>query len=245
MRVKLIVAYDGTNYNGFAKNEGVSTIEGELNRTLSELTGEAIEVIVASRTDAGVHALGNVAVFDTESSIPADRFRAALNPKLPYDIKIMDSIEVLRDFHPRYTKVQKTYEYSIYLGAVQPPVNRLYSWHIYKSLDIDKMIEGSRFMIGKHDFTSFCGVNKNQIKDKIRNISSIALSKNESELKIRVVGDGFLYNMVRIIVGTLVDVGLCKINPTDIKCIMELKDRRLAGRTAPARGLCLIKIEYL
>lgn len=245
MRVKLTVAYDGTNYSGFAKNEGVVTIEGELNRTLSHLAKENIEVIGASRTDAGVHALGNVAVFDTGCNIPADRFRAALNTKLPEDIRIIRSEEVSDSFHPRYTDVQKTYEYTIYLGDVQPPIKRLYSWHIYKELDIKNMIAASNYLVGKHDFTSFCGVNGNQVKDKVRTVKDINIIRNENELTIRAIGDGFLYNMVRIIAGTLADVGLGKISPLEIKNILESRDRKLAGRTAPAKGLCLVRIEYI
>ena len=244
MRIKLIVAYDGTNYSGFAKNRDVVTIEGELNRALSDLTKENIEVIGASRTDAGVHALGNVAVFDTNCNIPPDRFRVALNTKLPEDIRIIKSETVSDSFHPRYTNVQKTYEYSIYTGDVMLPAKRLYSWHIYKKLDIEKMIEASDYIIGKHDFTSFCGVNGNQVKDKVRTVKKIDIINAENEIIIRVLGDGFLYNMVRIITGTLVDVGLCKIKPYEIKNILDAKDRRLAGRTAKASGLCLVKIEY-
>ncbi len=244
MRIKLIVAYDGTNYSGFAKNKDVVTIEGELNRVLCDLTKENIEVIGASRTDAGVHALGNVAVFDTNCNIPPERFRAALNTWLPNDIRIMKSERVSDSFHPRYTNVQKTYEYNIYTGDVESPIERLYKWHIYKKLDVKNMIDGSGYLIGKHDFTSFCCINGNQVKDKVRTIKKIDIIRKDNELIIRVLGDGFLYNMVRIITGTLVDIGLGKIKPCEIKNILENRDRRLAGRTAPAKGLCLVEIEY-
>lgn len=245
MRVLLIVAYDGTNYSGFAKNNNVKTIEQELINAVFAVTSEQVEMIGASRTDAGVHARCNVAVFDTDGSIPANKFKNALNTALPDDIKIMESYEVSNGFHPRHCDVRKIYEYTIYNDKIQLPTDRLYSWHIYQNLDIEAMRKAAEYLSGRHDFSSFCSSNGNDIKDKTRCIHAITVNRAWNYIKIKVIGDGFLYNMVRIITGTLVDVGLGKIKAEEVKDILAAKDRTRAGRTAPAHGLSLLRIEYL
>lgn len=205
-RVKLTVAYDGTNYCGWQVQPNGITIQEVLNQCLSEFTGEKIETIGASRTDAGVHALGNVAVFDTEMRMPGDKFSFALNQRLPEDIRIQKSEEVDVNFHPRYIKSQKTYEYRILNRRFPIPTERFYSHFTYIPLDIEKMREAAEYLVGEHDFKSFCGTGA-QVKTTVRTVKEIQIEKNEDRITIRITGEGFLYNMVRIIAGTLMDIG--------------------------------------
>ena len=243
-RVRLIVAYDGTNYHGWQVQKNGITIESELNRCLTELLQEPIEVIGASRTDAGVHAMGNVAVFDTCSRMPAEKISYALNQRLPEDIRIQKSEEVDADWHPRYCDSRKTYEYRIYRGEFPMPLKRLYALHIYYNVDLEKMREAAKFFVGEHDFKSFCQVGA-QVKSTVRTVYDVSIIEEGADLVIRVTGGGFLYNMVRIISGTLLEVGKGKIEPGQISEIIQAKDREAAGPTAPAHGLTLIKYEFL
>ena len=242
-RVKLTVAYDGTNYCGWQVQPNGITVQEVLNQCLSEFTGENIETIGASRTDAGVHALGNVAVFDTEMRMPGDKFSFALNQRLPEDIRIQKSEEVDADFHPRYVKSQKTYEYRILNCRFRIPTERFYSHFTYIPLDVDKMKEAASYLIGEHDFKSFCGTGA-QVKTTVRTVKEIQIEKSGDRITIRITGEGFLYNMVRIIAGTLMDIGGGLYPPEKMKEILEAKDRKKAGPTAPARGLTLMKIQY-
>lgn len=242
-RVLLIVAYDGTAYHGWQLQDNGATIEGELNRCLSQLLQEPIQVIGASRTDAGVHALGNVAVFDTGARMPADKISYALNQRLPEDIRIQASREVPGDWHPRHVESRKTYEYRIYRGTFAMPTRRLYTYFTYCKLDVDAMRQGAQYLVGEHDFKSFCQTGA-QVESTVRRIYSIELKEEGPELVLRICGGGFLYNMVRIIVGTLMEVGQGKRRPEDIKAILPARDRRAAGPTAPAHGLTLVKYEF-
>lgn len=242
-RVKLTVAYDGTNYCGWQVQPNGITVQEVLNQCLSEFTGENIETIGVSRTDAGVHALGNVAVFDTEMRMPGDKFSFALNQRLPEDIRIQKSEEVDADFHPRYVKSQKTYEYRILNCRFPIPTERFYSHFTYIPLDVDKMKEAASYLIGEHDFKSFCGTGA-QVKTTVRTVKEIQIEKSGDRITIRITGEGFLYNMVRIIAGTLMDIGGGLYPPEKMKEILEAKDRKKAGPTAPARGLTLMKIQY-
>ena len=242
-RVKLTVAYDGTNYCGWQVQPNGITVQEVLNQCLSEFTGVNIETIGASRTDAGVHALGNVAVFDTEMRMPGDKFSFALNQRLPEDIRIQKSEEVDADFHPRYVKSQKTYEYRILNCRFPIPTERFYSHFTYIPLDVDKMKEAASYLIGEHDFKSFCGTGA-QVKTTVRTVKEIQIEKSGDRITIRITGEGFLYNMVRIIAGTLMDIGGGLYPPEKMKEILEAKDRKKAGPTAPARGLTLMKIQY-
>lgn len=242
-RVKLTVSYDGTNYCGWQVQPNGITIQEVLNQCLSEFTGEKIETIGASRTDAGVHALGNVAVFDTEMRMPGDKFSFALNQRLPEDIRIQKSEEVDVNFHPRYIKSQKTYEYRILNRRFPIPTERFYSHFTYIPLDIEKMREAAEYLVGEHDFKSFCGTGA-QVKTTVRTVKEIQIEKNEDRITIRITGEGFLYNMVRIIAGTLMDIGGGLYPPEKIQEILEAKDRKKAGPTAPARGLTLMEIQY-
>ena len=242
-RVGLVVAYDGTHYSGWQTQPNGMTIQGVLNDTLSELLGEKIETIGASRTDAGVHALGNVAVFDTESRIPGEKFSYALNQRLPEDIRIQLSEEVEPDFHPRYCDSEKTYEYRILNRKFPVPTERLYSYFYHYKLDVDKMKEATSYLIGRHDFASFCGSGA-QVKTTIRTITSMDVWRDGDMVTIRVSGTGFLYNMVRILVGTLLFVSEGKIDPADLPAIIESGERIRAGKTAPPQGLYLNRVEY-
>mgnify|MGYP000485371152 FL=1 len=279
-RILLRVAYDGTNYHGWQVQPNAKTIEGELNRVLTQLTGEEIQVTGASRTDAGVHALGNVAVFDTVSKIPAEKFSYALNQRLPEDIVIQSSLQVADDFHPRHCDCRKTYEYDILNRTFPLPAYRNTAYFLYGDLDLDAMRKACQAFLGEHDFASFCAAGA-QVQTTARTIYSLEVleqplavtgrgSKPASEvtgadpicqptetaaveqsqrsperlMTIRVRGNGFLYNMVRIIAGTLVEVGRGHIRPEEIEGIIAACDRAKAGPTAPARGLRLVEIKY-
>lgn len=243
-RVRLIVAYDGTNYHGWQVQDNGITIEAELNRCLTELLGEEIQVIGASRTDAGVHALGNVAVFDTESRMPAEKVSYALNQRLPEDIRIQKSEEVPADWHPRYCASRKTYEYRIYRGEFPMPVKRLYSYFTYRTLDVKQMRAAAEYLVGEHDFKSFCQTGA-QVESTVRTIYTLELEEQGPDLVIRVCGNGFLYNMVRILAGTLMEAGQGKRTPESMADVLAAKNRGAAGPTAPACGLTLIKYEFL
>ena len=243
-RVRITVAYDGTNYHGWQLQDNGITIEEELNRCLTELLGEEIKVIGASRTDSGVHALGNVAVFDTVNRMPAKKISYALNQRLPEDIRIQKSEEVLPDWHPRHCESRKTYEYRIYRGECPMPVKRLYSHFIYTPLDAGRMREASAYLEGEHDFKSFCQTGA-QVESTVRTLYSLWVEEQDSDLVIRVCGSGFLYNMVRIIAGTLIEVGQGKREPESMLQVLRALDRSAAGPTAPANGLTLVKYEFM
>ena len=243
MRVKLIVAYDGTNYHGWQVQDNGITIEEVLNKELSDLLKEDIKVIGASRTDAGVHAMGNVAVFDTETRIPAEKISFALNQRLPEDIRIRESIKVADDFHPRFCDSIKTYEYKIWNDKFPNPMVRLYSKFVYYNIDVEKMREAASYLIGKHDFKSFCSA-KAQVESTVREIIDISFSREGNMITMRIKGYGFLYNMVRIIMGTLLECGTGQREVESVKDILLALDRSRAGNTAEACGLTLAGIEY-
>lgn len=285
-RVMLTIAYDGTEYVGWQMQPNGTAVEEVLNRELSSLLGENIIVAGASRTDSGVHALGNIAVFDTESRIPAEKICFALNQRLPDDIVIRDSREVPADFHPRHAACTKTYEYRIYNNIHPNPLKRRYSYFVYAPLDIEAMKKAAEYIVGEHDFASFCSAHA-QVKTTVRTVYSLEISAfpeengnresnpddcgsdnigiadkdtesygesengrkeirtyQASDIVIRISGNGFLYNMVRIIVGTLCKVGYHFYPPEHVKEIIDGCDRNLAGPKAPANGLKLVKIDY-
>ena len=280
-RILLTVAYDGTGYSGFqAQKSGVPTIERELNRALTELTGVDTEVSGASRTDAGVHALCNLAVFDTESRIPPEKFANALNVRLPEQICVQNSREVPLDFHPRFCDTVKTYDYVIYNAPFPSPRKKRYTHYSYTPFDVEKMREAAQYLVGEHDFKSFCSIHT-QAQTTTRTITEIEVIErpceeeqtaervaamippfdmdNDSgtdpgparrtvsprEIVIRVSGTGFLYNMVRIIAGTLMEAGRGALAPEQIKVILNACDRSKAGPTAPPEGLTLVRYRIL
>lgn len=241
-RVLLVVAYDGTRYHGWQIQPNGITVESELNKALSELFNENIRVRGASRTDAGVHALGNLAIFDTDARIPPEKISYALNQRLPDDIRIQKSQEVSADFDFFKKKMKKTYEYRITSAPFPIPTKRLYSYYTYHELDLELMNRGAKYLVGEHDFKSFCSVG-NQTETTVRTIYEVIVFKDKNDIVIRVSGNGFLYNMVRIIAGTLMEVGLGRILPEMLEKIILQKDRSEAGPTAPAQGLTLIGYE--
>lgn len=244
-RVMLVVAYDGTRYNGWALQKSTTnTIEEMLNRSIHALTGEDVCVIGASRTDTGVHAYGNIAVFDTCSSIPGDKFSFALNRLLPDDICVKESMDVDVSFHPRHCNTEKTYEYRVINTRMPDPTKRFYFYHFGMPLDEKKMHQAGQYLVGEHDFTSFCNV-ESQALTHVRTIKEVSVIRDGDEVVISVTGNGFLYNMVRIIAGTLIQIGRGKGEPADVKEMLDKCDRSAAGPTAPPQGLFLIKYEFL
>lgn len=243
-RVMLTVAYDGTAYSGFQIQDNAITIEGELNRCLSDLLNEEIKVIGASRTDSGVHALCNIAVFDTEARMPGEKVSYALNQRLREDIRIRKSEEVANDFHPRHCESRKTYEYRILNTEFPLPTRRLYTHFTYIPLNVYKMNEAAAYLVGEHDFKSFCSAGS-QAETTVRTIHALQVEQEKEEIVIRVTGNGFLYNMVRIIAGTLMEAGKGAWDPEQIIGILNAKDRNAAGPTAAANGLMLTNYEFI
>ena len=242
-RIMIVVAYEGTKYCGWQYQPNQITVEEVLNRELSKLLREEIEVIGASRTDSGVHAMGNVAVFDTNTKIPPEKICYALNRSLPEDIVVQSSREVPLDFHPRHCDSYKTYEYKIWNADFIQPFNRKYTHFVYKELDVEAMKRAAKQFLGTHCFTSFCST-KTQVQDHVRTIYFLDIEKKDHLITIRIRGNGFLYNMVRIIAGTLIKIGMHEMPENCVSSILEAKNREAAGPTAPAQGLMLIGIEY-
>jgi tRNA pseudouridine38-40 synthase len=241
--IKLTIEYEGTNYAGWQRQKNAVTVQQKLEEAAQKLTGEEIEIIGSSRTDAGVHARGFAANFFTSSTIPPSSFREALNSKLPEDIVILQAEQVSDDFHARYSCTGKQYSYTI-LNRVQPSaLERNFVYHYKRQLDLDAMKIACKFYIGEHDFYAFRSTGSS-VKTSVRNINRAWIEKNGDKLKFYVEADGFLYNMVRIMAGTLIDVGIGKVFPQDIAEIIKSKDRNRAGNTAPASGLCLEAVFY-
>ena len=241
--IKLTIEYDGTNYLGWQRQKVGNTIQGALEEAIEVQTNEKVETIGSSRTDAGVHAKGFIANFKTNSKIPAEKYREAINHKLPEDIVILKSEEVDEDFHARYNAMGKTYSYTILNREVQSAINRNYVYNVKRRLDTEAMREACEYFIGTHDFAAF-KTSGSSVKTTVRTISELYLEEQEDTIKIYVTGDGFLYNMVRIIVGTLIMVGFNKIKPNEIENIIKEKDREKAGICVPAKGLVLERVYY-
>lgn len=241
--IKLTIEYDGTDYAGWQKQREGGTLQQEIETALSSLTKEDIKVTGSSRTDSGVHAKGYVCNFKTSSTIPSEKFARALNSKLPDDIIIIKSEEVDLEFHSRYDSKGKTYSYTVLNRLQAGAMYRNYMYHVSKKINIELMREAGKYLIGTHDFAAFKNSGSN-VSSTVRTIMNIEIIRRKHTIKFFITGDGFLYNMVRIIVGTLIEVGIGKIEPTYIKDILVSKDRHLAGKTAPARGLCLEKVYY-
>ena len=240
--LKLTIQYDGTKYCGWQKQPNSSGIQGTIEYAIYEITKEKVNIIGSGRTDAGVHALGQVANFKTNSSIPAARIPNALNAKLPKDISIIDCQEVSDDFHSRYSATGKIYRYLIYNKPYRSPLYKDTSYHIRYELDIEKMRSEARSLLGTHDFKGFMS-SGSSVKDTVRTIHDISIENSGDLIVLEVEGNGFLYNMVRIIVGTLVDIGRGRIDKS-MEEIIASQDRGEAGHTAPAHGLFLKKVHY-
>ncbi len=235
----MVVAYDGTNYCGWQIQPNGITIEEVLNTHLSQLLGEEIVVKGASRTDSGVHSMGNIAFFDTNTRMAADKISFALNQRLPEDIVVQSSEQVDDDWNPHNVDSTKVYEYRIRNSKMRMPLDTLYTYFYHYDLDVEAMDEAAKYLVGEHDFTSFASV-KSQVNSFVRTLYDVSVSRDGDIITIRCEGNGFLYNMVRIIAGTLIQVGCHKIEPENVKEILEAKDREAAGPTAPAEGLIMI-----
>lgn len=241
--IKLIIEYDGTGYGGWQKQKNAPSIQQEIEEGIYKLTRERVTLIGSGRTDSGVHARGQVANFLTSSNLPPDRFSYALNSVLPEDIRVLSSQEVDYKFHARYSAKGKRYRYSMIIRPHGTAIGRNYYYHLRHRLDIDAMKKASKYLIGTHDFKAFQAAGSS-VKDTIRRIDRAELTWEEPYLYFDIEGNGFLYNMVRIIVGTLILVGQNKIEYKMMDNIIKSKDRQMAGPTAPAHGLCLEEVYY-
>ncbi len=246
--IKLSIEYDGTNYQGWQIQESPQkTIQGEIERALHIIFKSDISITGSGRTDSGVHALGQVANFNTESTMPNEEIIRALNGNLPEDISILKAEEVDPDFNARYSAKEKTYKYTILNRREKPAINRKTCLHFPHKLSMLKMQSACKFLIGTHDFKSFQAFDSSKperSQDTIRTIKQINVVRKGDYITIFITADGFLYKMVRNIVGTLIDIGRKEIPPSEIKKILEGKDRELASNTAPAHGLCLVEVKY-
>ncbi len=243
--IKLILEYEGTNYHGWQsqKGSGKATVQDVLEWALSSLTGEEIRTISSGRTDAGVHALGHVANFLTDSSIPAEAFAPALNRLLPADVRVLASGEAAHDFHARYSARGKTYRYRILNRRMPSALLRNSAWHIDRRLNVAAMRRAAAFLVGRHDFSAFRSASCSA-KSPIRNLRSVTIRKSGELVDVLLEADAFLMHMARNIVGLLVEAGLGRFTADDVKAILRSRDRKRAGRTAPARGLTLVIVQY-
>ena len=263
MRVLLRVAYDGRRYAGWQIQPDHMTVQEAVEDALHDLfpKQEDLNLIGGSRTDAGVHSYGNPVVFDVDTRMAAERIAPALNARLPEDIRVISSVEVAADFHPHHVESKKTYEYRIMNARVVMPTDGPYFYGVHVPLDVEKMREAAAYLLGEHDFTSFSSVHA-QVKSRVRTIYELSVTEDhvdrpgrdlvpgarlqeERRITIRVTGNGFLYNMVRIIAGTLIEVGRGKMTPEAVRDALAGMDRELAGPTAPPEGLFLIGTEFL
>jgi tRNA pseudouridine38-40 synthase len=243
-RYKSIISYDGSGFFGYQVQPKKRTVQFELETALAKMhKGEHIKVFASGRTDAGVHAKGQVVHFDSPLPIAVEKWQIALNSLLPEDISVLSVIKVDSSFHARFDTIGKEYRYVLQLSKMRDPFQRNFSVLYPYDLNIEAMKEASRFFIGTHDFTSFCSA-KTEVEDRVRTIEIIDFLQDKDFLTLRFVGNGFLYNMVRILTGTLLEVGLGKRKPEEMPDILVKVDRRFAGKTAPAQGLYLWKVFY-
>ncbi|ACA56933.1 tRNA pseudouridine(38-40) synthase TruA [Clostridium botulinum] len=243
--IKLKLEYDGTNYCGWQKqkNEKFITLQGTLEKVISNITKEKVEIIGVSRTDSGVHAKGYVCNFFTNTRIPPENLQKVINNNLPQDIVVLSSEEVSNEFHSRFCSKGKTYEYTV-LNSPQPiAIGRNYIFQFKDKLNIDNMKIASRYFIGTHDFSAF-KTKGSSVKTSVRTINEFEIDKKGDFIKFTITGDGFLYNMVRIIVGILIEIGLNKREPEYVEYVIKSKDRRKAGKCVPSSGLCLKEVFY-
>ena len=241
--IKLTIEYDGKDFNGWQKQPNKLNIQGEIERAIEFITGEKVDLIASGRTDAGVHALAQVANFKTESNIPLEKIPIALNTKLKRSIRIINAEEVEERFHSRYNCKKKTYRYIINNSENGTAIYRNLEYNFSQELNVDDMNKASKYFIGEHDFKAFKASGTSS-KSSVRTIYDAKVYKEKDRVIIELNGNGFLYNMVRIIAGTLIDVGIGKILPEDISEIIKDGDRKKAGKTLPPNGLYLINVEY-
>lgn len=242
-RIRLVVAYDGGGFHGFARQSGLRTVQGVLEETLSDMLGTTIEVHGSGRTDKGVHARAQVVHYDQPYGPPADRVVHVLERRLPPDVIPVSAVAVDSDFHARFSVVRKSYRYALYRRKTPDLFQSRFTWHLRDSLNVEAMSVAAQFLVGSHDFTSFCAAAAPQ-QDKVRTVYRVDVVDEDDNLYLYCEGNGFLQYMVRIMTGTLVDVGLGQIEASAIPSILQGRDRTLSGQTAPAHGLCLWNVEY-
>lgn len=243
--IKLTVAYDGTLYHGFQKQRGtgLSTIQESLEQALSLLTQEEITVHGSGRTDAGVHAFGQVVNFQSQTQIPVEKLPLAVNSILPRDIRVLDCENVEQGFHARFAAKRKTYCYKLYNGRHMSPFWRLYAFHVPIKLDVAKMQEAAESFIGTHDFQGFCA-KEAVVTDFTRTVFDCQVRQADEMITFQVTGNGFLWNMVRIMMGTILEIGAGKRTPDDVPMLLTAGERTLSGMTVPPHGLYLVSVEY-
>ncbi|HIX68759.1 MAG TPA: tRNA pseudouridine(38-40) synthase TruA [Candidatus Anaerostipes excrementavium] len=244
--IRLLIEYDGANYRGWqkqGKSSGADTIQGRLEQVLSKMTGEEIQLIGSGRTDAGVHALGQVANFHTDCSHSCDEMKQYLIAHLPSDIGVLKVSEAGERFHSRLNAAEKTYRYRIAVPGTSHAFERTYLWYFPEPLNLPKMRQAASYLIGTHDFKGFSSIKKTK-KSTIREIHAIDIKQKNGEIQITFTGNGFLHNMVRIITGTLAEIGCGKKKPEDIFTVLRSKNRQDAGMTAPPQGLFLVSVRY-
>lgn len=242
-RIRLTVSYDGTAYAGWQRQRNAPSVQETLERALHSLTGEQAAIVGASRTDAGVHALGQVAHFDTRSRIPPEKFCFALNTRLPDDIRVVASQQVSPAFHARYGARGKTYRYQIHNSPHASALYRLQRAHVAPPLDVERMRRAALPVLGEHDFRAFAAAG-GQSRGTVRDITRLDIRREGALIDITVEGRSFLYNMVRILAGTVLQAGLGKMNPAAVPALLQSRNRGQAGPTLPARGLFLWDVQY-
>lgn len=242
-RMKCIISYDGTLFSGYQVQVDTRTVQSELEAVLEKMHKKTVKVVASGRTDAGVHALGQVIHFDTHLDIPADRWVQAMNAMLPKDIAVLSAEPVAENFHARYNAQGKTYKYEIQLSKIRNPLMRHYAYHYPYPIDIGRIEKAIKYALGTHDFSSFCAANTD-VKDKVRTIHSIDCVQAGDVLTLTYTGNGFLYNMVRILTGTLIEIGSGKREPEEMANIIAARNRSAAGKTAPPQGLYLQQVYY-
>ena len=244
MRIKITVEYDGTEYCGWQVQPNGITVQQRLNEAVEALTDEKTSVVGSGRTDSGVHAAGQVAHFDTNSTIPPQRFAAALNSVLPADIRVLSSCEAEEGFHARFCAKKKTYSYKMYIAETVRPLWDRYACLLAYPVDVAAMSSAAKLFVGEHDFRSFM-TSGSSVQDTVRTVYSASVTTDGDFITFTVCGSGFLYNMVRIMAGTLVEVGAGRMSEADVVSALENGQRTLSGKTMPPHGLTLVSVEYL
>ncbi len=241
--IKLLISYDGKKYNGWQRQVSTDqTIQTKLEQLLSKMTGEEIEVHGSGRTDRGVHATGQVANFHTDTKMSVDEILQYMNTYLPQDIAVLEAKDASPRFHSRLNVIQKTYVYRVWNAPVRNVLERNYTYHVPEKLDVEAMREAASYLLGTNDYQSFCA--RKMKKSSVRTIHSIDIDEIGNEIRFTYRGSGFLYNMVRILTGTLIEVGKQERSASSIPALIEARERRLAGHTTPAHALCLAKVDY-
>lgn len=244
MNYKMKISYDGTRYQGWERQKNTDmTIQGKLESVLSKMTGNVVEVIGSGRTDAGVHARGQIANAHMQTSKTSEEIREYLNHYLPEDICVEEVKVASERFHSRYNALGKTYKYTCFIGDGKPVFDRKYVYVLEEKVDLPKMMQAAEYLKGTHDFAGFCS-NPKMKKSTIRCVDSITIDREGDYLIFTYHGNGFLHHMVRILTGTLLEVGMGKRNPQSIPELIEAKKRALAGFTVPAQGLCMMEVDY-